>query len=84
MKLVATTEKVTIKWFVYVNGEKMPKQAWMTGRFYGYDAECSCGWGTHWGAGIYAGIANEVFRHKWLEHNYEMVSTYKSRVDVNA
>jgi hypothetical protein len=83
MKLVATTEKVTIKWFVYVNGgPKISKESWMTGKFYGYDAECSCGWGTHWGGGIYTGIQEAVWRHKWLDHDYEIVTTYSSTLQA--
>ena len=69
MKLNATTEKVTIKWFVYSGGEKMPYESTMRGRW-GYDAECFCGWATNTGGGINSYVRNEVIDHKILEHNY--------------
>lgn len=77
MKLVATTEKVQIKWFVYSMGYKLPRTASMRGAWDGYDAACSCGWESKTGAGVKSWVLELVEKHKRFDHNYEWVSTVK-------
>ena len=77
MKLVATTEKVQIKWFVYSMGQKLPKTASMRGSWDGYDASCSCGWESKTGAGVKSWVTELVEKHKRFEHDYEWQSSVK-------
>jgi hypothetical protein len=69
MKLVATDQKVTVKWFVYAGGEKIRYTSTMRGTW-GYDAECSCGYETKTGGGVRTWVANMMEDHKRFEHNY--------------
>jgi hypothetical protein len=69
MKLVATNEKVQIKWFVWTMGEKFPHTANMRGNW-GWDAQCSCGWETRSGGATKTCIENDVQIHKMVEHDY--------------
>lgn len=69
MKLVATDQKVTIKWFVYSGNEKIAHNASHQGDW-GYDVECSCGWKTRTGGATRSWIADEVWYHKTQDHNY--------------
>ncbi len=73
MKIYPTTEKVTIKWFVYAGEEKIAHNATMRGAW-GYDAECSCGWKTTTGGAIKSSVIEEVQSHKFSEHNYTYIS----------
>jgi hypothetical protein len=77
MKLVPTTEKVTIKWFVYSMGTKLSRTSSMRGSWDGYDASCSCGWESKTGAGVKSWVTELVETHKSLEHNYEWQSSVK-------
>jgi hypothetical protein len=72
MKLVATTEKVQIKWFAVLsdkskmrNNKGFIHNAW--------DVECSCGWESRTGGAIKASVARDVDKHKLFVHNYEFV-----------
>jgi hypothetical protein len=69
MKLVATDTKVTVKWFVWSAGEKMPRTSSMRGTW-GYDAECSCGYETKTGGGVRTWVADLMEDHKRTAHNY--------------
>ena len=71
MKLVATTEKVQIKWFVYSMGQKLPKTASMRGSWDGYDFTCSCGYESKTGGAVKSWVNEIVELHKRYEHNYE-------------
>jgi len=57
-----------ISWFVYAsNGsrsERLRRTATMRGRWDGWDAECSCGWGTHTGGAIKERVWEAVIDHK--------------------
>jgi len=68
-KLEATEQKVTVKWFVWSAGEKMPHAKSMRGAW-GYDAQCSCGWETKTGGGVRSWVRDLVETHKRLDHNY--------------
>jgi len=71
MKLEATTEKVSIKWFaVLSDGSKMRNTKGFIHN--AWDVECSCGWKTSTGGAIKACIEREVFNHKYDRHNYSM------------
>ena len=69
MKLKATDQKVTIKWFVWSQGEKFARNSTMRGTW-GYDAECSCGWDSKTGGGVYSWVKDLVETHKIQEHGY--------------
>jgi hypothetical protein len=71
MKLQPTKEKVTIKWFVWSGGQKMPKTSNMAGNW-GYDFECSCGHKSNSGGAIYSSIKEEVWDHKFYDHDYSI------------
>jgi len=68
MKLKPTNEAVTIKWFAWSNGERFPMTSQMRG--VGYDAQCSCGWGTQTGGAIMRCVKEAIQNHKWIEHGY--------------
>jgi hypothetical protein len=70
MKLVPTTQKVQIKWFVYSMGVKLPRTSSMRGSWDGYDASCSCGWESRTGAGVKSWVTELVEAHKWNAHDY--------------
>ena len=70
-KLVPTTTKANIKWFVYSAGEKIRRNATMRGSWDGWDATCSCGWETKTGGGVRSWIEQEVYSHKRFDHGYE-------------
>jgi hypothetical protein len=70
MKLAPTTEKVSVKWFVWAQGEKLPKKSGMLG-YKGFDAQCSCGYETRTGGGVYSWVKEDIETHKLLEHGYE-------------
>jgi hypothetical protein len=69
MKLIATTEKVQIKWFVWFDGNKYTKKTGMVG-YQGYDAKCSCGWESRTGGAFKSCVETDVQVHKMMEHNY--------------
>jgi len=73
MKLLATKEKVTIKWFAVLhdgtqvrNNKGLIHNAW--------DVTCSCGWKTRTGGAIRSCMEEEVFYHKMIEHDYKITS----------
>jgi hypothetical protein len=70
MKLYATDQKVSIKWFVWAGDVKLPRNATMRGSWDGFDAECSCGWSTGNSRTVYSYTQDEVNSHKHAEHNY--------------
>jgi hypothetical protein len=53
-----------IRWFVWAGGQKMPHTAMMAG-FWGYDAECSCGWKTRTGGAVRRHVEELVEDHKF-------------------
>lgn len=55
-----------IRWFVYVGGERIPRQATMRGQW-GYDVECKCGWATHTGGATRTYIEDQIWFHKNIE-----------------
>jgi hypothetical protein len=71
MKLVPTTQKVQIKWFVYSMGHKLPKTASMRGAWDGYDFACSCGYESRTGGAIKSCVTDIMEKHKRIEHDYE-------------
>jgi len=65
--------KVThrISWYVWTSGhsgpaEKMRHTASMRGTW-GWDAECSCGWGSHTGGATRSSVERDVWRHKHID-----------------
>lgn len=57
--------KHRMRWFVYVDGERIPHTATMRGQW-GYDVECSCGeFVTRTGGAVRSYIEQEVWHHKW-------------------
>jgi hypothetical protein len=72
MKLVATEEKVTIKWFAVLHdGSKMRNNKGFIHN--AWEATCSCGWETKTGGAIKACITREIEDHKKYDHNYKIV-----------
>jgi hypothetical protein len=71
MKLIAMTEKVSIKWFVYSMGVKLPRTSSMRGSWDGYDFECSCGYASKTGGALKSVVSDILDNHKRYEHNYE-------------
>ena len=72
MKLVPTSEKVTIKWFaVWSDGSKMRNNKGFI--HYAWDVQCSCGWESRTGGAIKASVARDVDKHKMFVHDYEFV-----------
>ena len=71
MKLVATNNKATIKWFaIFSDGSKMRNAQGFIHN--AYDVECSCGWKTSTGGAIKSYIADQIFDHKRFDHGYKM------------
>jgi hypothetical protein len=68
MRLVPTTEKIQIKWFVYNGTEKSRYSGGVS--FRAWDATCSCGWETKTGGAIRASVLRDVDSHKIFAHNY--------------
>ena len=69
MKLVATDQKVQIKWFaVFQDGSKMRNLQGFVHN--AWDVTCSCGWETKTGGAIKASVLRDVEMHKIMEHNY--------------
>lgn len=56
--------KHSIRWFVYVDGKRIPRTATMRGTW-GYDAVCSCGWDSKTGGAVESYVRNAVADHKW-------------------
>jgi len=69
MKLIPTTDKVKISWFVWAGEEKLPRNATMRGSWDGFTAECSCGW-IHSDRTIYSYTLDAVKSHKYTDHGY--------------
>jgi hypothetical protein len=70
MKLVATDQKVQIKWFAVLHdGSKMRNSQGFVHN--AWDVECSCGWKTSTGGAIKASVLRDVWAHKRFEHNYK-------------
>lgn len=81
MKLVPTTDKVTIQWFAVMhdgstirNNKGFIHNAW--------DVKCSCGWESRTGGAIKACVQREVEAHKWDAHNY-LWKTSQSKWEKN-
>jgi hypothetical protein len=69
MKLVATDQKVQIKWFAILSdGSKMRNLQGFVHN--AWDVECSCGWKTFTGGAIKASVQRDVENHKLFTHNY--------------
>lgn len=45
-----------------------PRNRYMAGRDWGWDATCSCGWDSHTGGAIEARVREEVQDHLYFEH----------------
>jgi hypothetical protein len=70
MKLQATTETVSIKWFAVLHdGSRMRNNAGFIHN--AWDVECSCGWESATGGAIKSCIQSEIENHKRIVHNYE-------------
>jgi hypothetical protein len=79
MKLVPTTEKVSIQWFaVLSDGSKMRNNAGFVHN--AWDVICSCGWESKTGGAIKSSLKETVEAHKWLEHNYAWQSSDENPV----
>jgi len=66
---MAKVEGHSIRWFVVVGGEAIPRTSTMRGNW-SYEAHCSCGWQTHWGNGdVLSYVRREVEFHKWEAMN---------------
>lgn len=81
MKLLATKEKVAIKWFAVLhdgsqvrNNKGFIHNAW--------DVTCSCGWKTSTGGALRSHIEEEVWNHKFHEHNYRTFDSIKASESV--
>ena len=69
MKLVPTTEKVSIQWFAVLHdGSKVRNNKGFIHN--AWDAKCSCGWESRTGGAIKACVQREVEAHKCDAHNY--------------
>lgn len=56
-----------MSWFVYADGQRMPRQSSMRGQW-GYDVVCSCGnFETHTGGATKTYIDDEIFAHRFSE-----------------
>ena len=82
MKLVATDQKVTIKWFAVLHdGSKMRNvkgfihNAW--------DIQCSCGWESRTGGAIKSCVMDMVEDHKVYDHGYKRDYTEKKSTRLN-
>jgi hypothetical protein len=53
----------TISWFVYLDGELIPREATMRGSW-GYEVKCSCGWETRTGGATRSYVQGEARFHK--------------------
>jgi len=72
VRLVPTTEKVSIQWFAVLHdGSKVRNNAGFIHN--AWDVKCSCGWETCTGGAIKSYITDEIFKHKRFDHNYEIV-----------
>jgi hypothetical protein len=69
MKITATTEKITIKWFAILSdGSKMRMNRGFIHN--AFDVTCSCGWETSTGGAVRSYIQDKVDLHKVYVHNY--------------
>lgn len=62
-----------IRWFVYVNGERIPRQSSMRGTW-GYDVRCSCGWDSRTG-----GATERYVRDLVLFHKLDTMAEYRKQ-----
>lgn len=60
--------KHSIRWFVVLDGKRMPRQSTMRGTW-GYDVTCSCGWDSRVGGGTERYIRRLIWEHKWAAAN---------------
>lgn len=71
MKLKATGDKATIKWFAILSdGSRVRNNQGFIHN--AYDVECSCGWKTCTGGAIKSYIADRISDHKRFDHGYKM------------
>jgi hypothetical protein len=71
MKLIASSEKVIIKWFVWNGGKRYDRNneiKWGQG----YDFGCSCGYESNFGAAPLKTIQNAIWDHKFYDHDYKI------------
>jgi len=60
-----------VRWYAYLDGERIQRTARMNGADWGWDAVCSCGWETRTGGAIQQRIRDDVYWHRWeAEHGY--------------
>lgn len=53
-----------IRWYVVVDGQRIPKTSAMRGTWPGYEATCSCGWDSRTGGALRRVVAEKVADHK--------------------
>ncbi len=53
-----------IRWYVVVDGQRIPKTSAMRGAWPGYDATCSCGWDSKTGGALRPRVAEAIADHK--------------------
>lgn len=81
MKLLATKEKVKIKWFAVLHdGSQVRNNKGFI--HYAWDVTCSCGWKTNTGGALRSYIQDEVWYHKKIDHDY-IIEPYKRRKHRN-
>jgi hypothetical protein len=56
-----------ITWYVWAGGQRSRHEATMRGSW-GWDVECSCGWGSHTGGAIKARVEEARADHMYFEH----------------
>lgn len=66
MKLIASENKAKITW-VYIHHSLSNG-----GNVIGYDAKCACGWETKTGGAIKSCITQEIWNHKYIDHDYRL------------
>lgn len=54
----------SIRWYGVAEGERIPRNRFMRGGDWGWEAVCSCGWTTRTGGAIEARIREAVADHK--------------------
>ena len=45
--------------------EMRPRESWMRGGDFSWEAKCSCGWETHNGGAIESYVKSEIYEHKF-------------------
>lgn len=60
----ATMAAHEARWYVWAGGERMPRTSKMRGTW-GYDAECSCGWGSKTGGATERSVLDALWDHRY-------------------